>query len=503
MKKSNFLAVCFLASCLATSAIAEQTVKLTTSKTVGEKMRLMVNPKGTMSVNWGDGTFIEYPGTTESFRFLEGEVKGDTIVIKGSDLEWNMLGCAGQNIVTLNVSAAPGLRSLYCQNNEIKNLALSKVKNLTDLNAANNLISTVAVKPSTHAKMENIDLSGNTIKNNGSGTNFTFNTGNIQLININNNKFTSVTITDATMLDALYCAGNSIKNLSFKNSPNITTICCEDNDITKFTALDSLKSLQTFIANDNKIGNTLDFSNSADLNTVNVANNKIKSVILPNKKLTAYDCSNNSLTFGSLPKTVPPYVNYSPQATIVVTEGMKKTANGVPYMDVCPSYADRNKTEYILDLSDYREGPGHTATGSSITVYAIEDDGTERELTKASASKPNNEYTFSNGKITFLQPQKRVIIKVTKSNYKDLVLVSDEFCVGEDIATDINDVTTAANNLEVLTQKGYVTLNANVRTLVNIIDMSGKKVWGGVVVGTTTINLPTGVYIINGKKYSI
>jgi hypothetical protein len=55
----------------------------------------------------------------------------------------------------------------------------------------------------------------------------------------------------------------------------------------------------------------------------------------------------------------------------------------------------------------------------------------------------------------------------------------------------------------VLTQKGYVTLNANVRTLVNIIDMSGKKVWGGVVVGTTTINLPTGVYIINGKKYSI
>ena len=158
MKKSNFLAVCFLASCLATSAIAEQTVKLTTSKTVGEKMRLMVNPKGTMSVNWGDGTFIEYPGTTESFRFLEGEVKGDTIVIKGSDLEWNMLGCAGQNIVTLNVSAAPGLRSLYCQNNEIKNLALSKVKNLTDLNAANNLISTVAVKPSTHAKMENIDL---------------------------------------------------------------------------------------------------------------------------------------------------------------------------------------------------------------------------------------------------------------------------------------------------------------------------------------------------------
>ncbi|MEE0805381.1 MAG: hypothetical protein U0L77_08165, partial [Prevotellamassilia sp.] len=105
--------------------------------------------------------------------------------------------------------------------------------------------------------------------------------------------------------------------------------------------------------------------------------------------------------------------------------------------------------------------------------------------------------------ITFLQPQKRVIIKVTKSNYKDLVLVSDEFCVGEDIATDINDVTTTANTLEVLTQKGYVTLNANVRTLVNIIDMSGKKVWGGVVVGTTTINLPTGVYIINGKKYSI
>ena len=503
MKKSNFLAVCFLASCLATSAIAEQTVKLTTSKTVGEKMRLMVNPKGTMSVNWGDGTFIEYPGTTESFRFLEGEVKGDTIVIKGSELSWDLLGCAGQNIVTIDVSEAPELRSLYCQNNEIKALAVSKTKDLTDLNASNNLLAKTGVKPTTHTQMENLDLSGNELKNNGSGTTFTFNTENIQRLNITGNKITTVTITDATQLDALYCAGNTVKSLNFKTTPNITTVCCENNAITKFTALDSLKTLQTFIANDNKIVGTLDFSNSTALNTVNVANNNIESVILPNKSLTVYDCSNNSLTFGSLPKTVPAYANYSPQAPIIITDGMKKTADGVPYMDVCPSYADRNKAEYVLDLSVYREGPGHSTSGATIEVLAIEDDGTERELSRAGATSPNNDYTFTNGKIAFLQPQKRVVIKVTHSKYKDLVLVSDEFCVGEDIATDINDVTTAANTLEVLTQKGYVTLNANVRTLVNIIDMSGKKVWGGVVVGTTTINLPTGVYIINGKKYSI
>ena len=37
MKTNKCIAVCFLASCLATSAIAEQTVTLTTSKAAGEK----------------------------------------------------------------------------------------------------------------------------------------------------------------------------------------------------------------------------------------------------------------------------------------------------------------------------------------------------------------------------------------------------------------------------------------------------------------------------------
>ena len=57
MKKTKLLATCFMAACVATTAFAEQTVTLTTSKAVGETMRLMVNPKGTISVNWGDGTF--------------------------------------------------------------------------------------------------------------------------------------------------------------------------------------------------------------------------------------------------------------------------------------------------------------------------------------------------------------------------------------------------------------------------------------------------------------
>ena len=103
----------------------------------------------------------------------------------------------------------------------------------------------------------------------------------------------------------------------------------------------------------------------------------------------------------------------------------------------------------------------------------------------------------------FYKPLKRVYIKFTNTTYKDLVLKSDVFCVGEEVATGINDVKSSTEKLEVLTQPGYVTLNVNVRTLVTIFDLAGKKVWGGTVVGTTTINLPSGVYIINGQKFSI
>ena len=503
MKKTKLLATCFMAACVATTAFAEQTVTLTTSKAVGETMRLMVNPKGTISVNWGDGTFVDYEGTTEAFRYLEGEVKGTTIVIKGSDQMWDLLGCAGQQITSIDVTQAPELRSLYCQDNEIKSMALSKAKNLTDLNASNNVMSGTGVKPATHALMENIDLSGNSIKNNGSGTTFAYSTNKIQRINISNNKFVTVTISNASQLDALYCGGNDIKTLTFTTAPNLTTVCCEDNVITKFTALDSLTNLRTFVANNNKL-TTVDFSENTDLNTLNLASNNLTSVTLPNKKLTVYDCSDNKLTFGSLPKTAQKstYINYLPQATIVLTGGMKKSATGAAYMDICPSYSDRNKTEYILDISDYKEGPGHVSSGVVVTAIAIEDDGTERELTKATASNPKNEYSYTSGKLVFYQPQKRVYIKFTNTTYKDLILKSDVFCVGEEVATGINDVQTT-NNLEVVAQKSYVTLNANVRTLVTIFDLSGKKVWGGTVVGTTTINLPSGVYIINGQKYSI
>ena len=504
MKKKSIYAACLMSLCVATSAIAEQTVTLTTSKAVGEKMQLMVNPAGVISVNWGDGTFVDYPSTIEAFRFIEGEVKGETIVIKGSDNQWDLLGCAGQNITTIDVTNAPELRSLYCQDNEIKSMALSKAKNLTDLNASNNVMAATGVKPSTHALMENIDLSGNSIKNNGSGTTFAYSTNKIQRINISNNKVVTVTISNASQLDALYCGSNDIKTLNFATAPNLTTVCCEDNVITKFTALDSLKTLRTFVATNNKLS-TVDFSNSSELTTLNVASNGLTSVTLPNKKLVAYDCSDNELTFGSLPKATykPTYIKYLPQAEIIVTGGMKKSVTDAPYMDVCPSYSERNNADYILDVSDYKEGPGHASSGVTVTAIAIEDDGTERELTKATASKPNNEYSYSSGKLVFYQPQKRVYIKFTNTTYKDLVLTSDVFCVGEEVATGIEDVKNATDNLEVLTQPGYVTLNANVRTLVTIFDLSGKKVWGGTVVGTTTINLPSGVYIINGQKFSI
>lgn len=504
MKKKSIYAACFMSLCIATTGNAEQTVTLTTSKAIGEKMQLMVNPTGVISVNWGDGTFVDYQSSTEAFRFIEGEVKGETIVIKGSDTTWDLLGCAGQNITTIDVTNAPELRSLYCQDNEIKSMALSKAKNLTDLNAANNVLAGTGVKPATHALMENIDLSGNSIKNNGSGTTFAYSTNKIQRINITGNKVATVTISNASQLDALYCGGNAIKTLNFTTAPNLTTVCCDNNVINKLTALDSLKTLRTFVANNNKLS-TINLSKCSELTTLNVASNGLTSVTLPNKKLVAYDCGDNELTFGSLPKSTqkPAYINYLPQAEIVVTGGMKKSVTDTPYMDVCPSYSDRNKTEYILDISDYKEGPGHASSGVVVTAIAIEDDGTERELTKATASNPKNEYSYTSGKLVFYQPQKRVYIKFTNTTYKDLVLKSDVFCVGEEVATGIDDVKNSSDNLEVLTQPGYVTLNANVRTLVTIFDLSGKKVWGGVVVGTTTINLPSGVYIINGQKFSI
>ncbi len=505
MKKLKLTATALLATLFLSTAKADQTVELTTSKAIGETMELMVNPAGTIYIDWGDGTFIEYTGTTEAFRTITGEVKGAEITIKGSDVKWTMLNCSGQQITKINTKNAPNLKSLYCSNNAISSFVKSYSPALKDLDLSNNSLRSFAVSQSSHPDMENLNISGNNIATNvGSSGQFTFNGSAIQNVNIANNKFKKVNVAAAALLDALNCGGNSIQTLSLAGNAALTTLLCADNSLTSITGFENKNSLQTFIAYNNQLS-TLDLEGAEELSHINVNTNMLSSITLPETQLRTMECAENQLSFGSLPlkKYKPENLNITPQANLVVTGAMKKAGSNVPYMDICPSYSDRNKAEYVLNIGDLREGPGHsTSKSATVKAYRLDENGNEIELTKATSSAPNNEYSYGAGKLAFFAPLKNVYLKITHADYPELELVSDMFCVGEDIATGVENITTT-NALEIVAQKGLVTLNANQRTLVAIYNMQGQLVWNAIIVGSTTVQLPSATYIINGQKISL
>ena len=148
---------------LASNAMADDVITLSTSKPVGEKMTLMVNPIGEISIAWGDDVFITYPTTDQPFRILESELKGQTITIKAADNRITMVNGSNQEVTSIDVTQAPNLRSLYCHNNKLEKVALSKADKLTDLDLSKNTFSStkITVTAKTHPMMEAINLADN------------------------------------------------------------------------------------------------------------------------------------------------------------------------------------------------------------------------------------------------------------------------------------------------------------------------------------------------------
>ncbi|MBO5699412.1 MAG: hypothetical protein J6R79_05360 [Bacteroidaceae bacterium] len=490
---------------LASNAMADDVITLSTSKPVGEKMTLMVNPIGEISIAWGDDVFITYPTTDQPFRILESELKGQTITIKAADNRITMLNCSNQEVTSIDVTQAPNLRSLYCHNNKLEKVALSKADKLTDLDLSKNTFSStkITVTAKTHPMMEAINLADNDFASNGTMGNFNFTGKNLQRVDISNNAFVKVNFQNATLFDALFSANNKISTLDLEDYATLTTLYAPENQIKTLKVADA-NALQTVVVPSNEL-TSIDLSGSADLKTLNVANNELTNITLPNAKLTTFDCANNKLTFGSFPvlKYKPENYNITPQAPLSIAGLMKMTDNNVPYIDVCPSYDDRNKEEYILNISDYREGPGHSSSGVVVKAFRINEAGEEVELTKVSSTAKDNEYSYSSGKLVFFKPMTNVFIKLTNSTYKELELVSELFCVGKDVAVGIDDVCEPLEELQIVSTPGALTLTTNKRTLVNIFNIEGKKVWGGTVIGAQTIYLPKGVFVVNGKKVNI
>ena len=516
MKRSKLLVALLTVGSLSVSPLLaqDQVITLTTSKAVGEQVVLRVNQlRHGVTVDWGDGVAQSYSATDDDLILLQGTVKGTQIKISG-DKKLNTLVCDGNQLTAIDLSQAPNLRSLYCQNNELTALDIEPCPSLTDLNCANNQLSQLRLTADTHPYIENVNIAGNQLRSlaGSGGSGFYIRHSNVQQLNLSDNLFTLATFTGNENLDLLKCVGNRFSSsLSVTACDSLTTLMCNDNQLTRLIlpSQEGLPRLQQFMADGNRL-TTLDLSASLNLKALSVANNELTQVTLPPAtRLQSYSCGGNKLSFSSFPSAnyKPENISYTPQDETWDISSKLISKKNTYFMTLAPSWSDRNKSDYQLDLQEWALDPDGERT-ITFTWYGSYDGGEIHELEVASTSNKEGDYfpaasTANYGKFSFLQPQDQVYCLMSSSVYPDLTFRSTAFEVkSADIINGISHVTLDGSRLRIQADRGSVSLRTTGGDRkVDIFTTSGQRVWTGWVGSVAqTVQLPAGVYVVGAQK---
>ncbi len=515
-KHNNFTSLLLAAGLFCSGLVVqaqEFSVKLTTSKAVGSEVVFVVNNtyEG-VTVDWGDGQAQVYK-TDDPMCEIKGSVKGATITIAGAK-SWDMLVCADAGLTNIDLSGAKHLRSLYCQNNELTGLDLRGMTALTDLNCANNAIQKLTFTATSApekdlASIETINVSGNQL----SGS-FNVKASSLRYIDVSNNAYTSVQTTSNVNLDYLKCNNNQLSRLDLKAAKGLTTLVCNDNKINTLLFDANAVGLQQVFCDNNALGAELDLSLMDALKDFSCANNELAAVNLSRRaELFTLNASNNKMDFRILPRSAnrPAYLTFMPQQPydISAADNVKKV-NGIPYIEVV-EWADRTAATSVINLNEQARiavTPDNTGSIEGVVKwYSVDIDGNVKELVARTSEAGTGDYYLSNRKTAFFAPQRQVYAVITADKaYKadNFYIKTTPISVGQDQATDIGIIQTPdADGLQITVTRGMLSMTSNKPVRVSVFAADGKNVWNGTVGAATTVSLPSGIYIVNGKKVAL
>lgn len=424
--RKTLLSLALFAAALSAAADS-QTITMTTQREAGQTMTLLVNAtRAGVTVDWGDGTPVSYvPEKPGGVQEITGTVLGATVTLEAPK-GLVMLSAEDCDLTAIDLTKATEMRSLYLQHNLLTSINVSVLPALTDLNLADNAIASVTLSTTKLPNIETLDLSSNPLTT----TSFSYATTKLQYLNLADNQYKTLTISKAANLDALIVSGNQLTNLGLPG--NISLLDARGNNVSKITMPPAgMPMMQQCLLDDNDLA-ALDLSASSALNTLTIARNGAQSVALPAKaKFQVYDCSDNALSFGSLPaKSYMPtvYFAYAPQAELDITGcGLHEgtwTSSWLPWLTMNPDYSTRGEAQYQLDLTAHKDG---SATNSVVfDVYAVQN-GESVLLEKASATQKTLDYSLVGGKMTLLKEFSDIYIKMSDPAYPDLVITTNHF----------------------------------------------------------------------------
>ena len=198
------------------------------------------------------------------------------------------LYCENNQLTSLDVSKNTALNDLQCQNNQLTSLDVSKNTALISLDCYNNQLTTLDVTKNTALtslscytnRLTSLDVSKNTA---------------LTKLHCHNNQLTSLDVSKNTALKTLYCHNNQLTSLDVSKNTALTTLYCYNNqltslDVSKNTALISLDCYNNQLT-------THDVTKNTALTSLSCYTNQLTSLdVSKNTALISLDCYNNQLT---------------------------------------------------------------------------------------------------------------------------------------------------------------------------------------------------------------
>ena len=255
-------------------------ITMTTSKAVGETIRLVIGTKDKSNVTVEGlqkigpyGQYTQYTITSQTFT-IKGNVR--------------LLQCDNNQLTSLDVSQAVALTSLSCSDNELSNLDLSQNTALYELWCTGNQLTSLNVSKHTALKrlvcyknqLTNLTLSSNTA---------------LEEIQCSENQLTSLDVSQAVALTTLHCTENKLSNLDLSQNTALKRLYCEGNQLTSLD-VSQCTALQEIWCKSNKL-TSLDLSQCTALQNLQCAWNQLTSLNVSQcTALKEIRCTSNKLT---------------------------------------------------------------------------------------------------------------------------------------------------------------------------------------------------------------
>lgn len=467
MQKLPFILASALLVCGARPLLADE-VKITTGLTQGETLNLALNADLTIKLVWSgvEGQTITSDGTLQSIT-----VSSPTLTITSTTGSITSLYLQGNKISALDITAAPSLTRLFAADNQLTEIDLSKCLQLETIDLQNNQLT--ALNASALPLLSEINLANNKIS--GTSLKLNSNARPTSYVVANNSMTSSPSATILKNARTVWAQGNQLKTISLGQSSELHSLIASENIVTTVTLRNMPRLNEVWIDNNNL--SSLDLSKgSPKLYLLAADHNNLTQITWDtNCKGTCQEIyvNDNALFINSMPSAryggKDLKINYEPQSDYEMDEEI-----------------------YELDTQlDWSSLLAKNGWGISSGVTYTLTDNSGYTLVKGT------DFTETNKKFTFLTAHSGVTLTATNANY---TFRTAPFNIGT--AESVSNATVSQEALPVvLATPGKLTVGMPASAQLRIYNAAGLQITDTrAAQGTHTYNLPTGIYIVNGKK---